>query len=187
MNELQTREVFAERMAPVRRFDAALYFATGAEIFGEETEPVLYRLRLDSKATAVRWEPLAFFHARIIARETRGTGQANVNPKGSLARSMTKPRAGQGTGQGRHEVIAVIAGRNRNGAPFLFRCPLAWLTSGKGSDAKRFMKAFYSTPGTVPSYVRSGKLAATLRAIVALSEEGEPMPHTADELTVMND
>jgi hypothetical protein len=76
----------------------------------------------------------------------------------------------------------VIAGRNRNGTPFMFRCPLSWLTSGKGSDAKKFMRAFYSTPGTVPSYVRPGKLAATLRAIVALSEAGEMMPHTDDEL-----
>jgi hypothetical protein len=166
MNGLQAREVFAERMAPVRRFDAPFYFATGAETYGLDVEPVLYRLRFDVKTFAVEWEPLAFFHARIIAHETRGPGQDRK----------------RGTGQGTPETIAVIAGRNRNGAPFLFRCPLAWLTSGKGSDAKKFMRAFYGTPGTVPSYVRPGKLAATLRAIVALSEAGEPMPHTAEEI-----
>lgn len=156
---MKNNEVFAEKIVPGLHFDTSLYFSTGAEGYRERVLRNLYRLRYDAKCSGVKYELLATFHARIVAREVGSTGRQ----------------------------IAVVAGRNCNGSPFLFRCPLDYLTSGRPGDAKRFHRAFHNAAGTCPSYVVPGKLAATIRAILAFTAEGEPIPNSADELAVLDE
>lgn len=150
---MKTQEVFAERVGPSLSFDGPLYFQTGAETFRRHTSRGLYRLRFDAESGAVKWEFLASFHARIIAREVTEDGRE----------------------------IAVVAGRGVLGRSFLFRCPMECFTAPNSANAKRFLRAFCNA-GTVPSFVMPGHLAATLRAIAVLTEEGEPIPHSASEL-----
>lgn len=150
---MKTQEVFAERVGPSLSFDGPLYFQTGAEAFRRQNTRALYRLRYDVGNGAVKWEFLASFHARIIACEVAEDGRE----------------------------LAVVAGRGVDGRSFLFRCSMECFTAPNSANAKRFLRAFCNA-GTVPSFVMPGRLAATLRAIRALSEEGEPIPHSVDEM-----
>jgi hypothetical protein len=147
-------EVFAERVGPSLFFDGPLYFQTGAETFRRQNTRGLYRLRYDVGNGAVKWEFLASFHARIIAREVAEDGRE----------------------------LAVVAGRGVAGRSFLFRCSMECFAAPNSANAKRFLKTFCNARGTLPSFVMPGRLAATLRTIAALSEEGEPIPHSAAEL-----
>jgi hypothetical protein len=154
MSNKKTDEVFAESVTLQERQDVRRYIECGGPI-KTRTVPyrALYRLRVDLKSGCVRYEFLASFNARLIATE----GSAD-NP------------------------IAVVAGRGASGSSFMCRCPLEWLTSGKPHHARKFYGALLASRGFIGSFIFPGKLAATIRAILALSEEREPMPADWGEL-----
>ncbi len=118
---------------------------TFVETLSRKGHRELWRLKYRGLGAGVQWEHLSSFHARLIAIEVDGD-DPDADP------------------------IAVIAGIGSR--PFTFRCP--WRFLQPGGNHKGFYNRLVRAAG-IDGICEVGKLSATIRAILQLTTEEEPV------------
>jgi len=147
-------ETFAEDVSPYKVPDVGFYTAMGVNALERREQwRAVYRLRLDLENNGVKWELLATLNARLIGWE-----EAEFCDRDEMG-----------------ERVGLFVARGRDGHGFTFR-----LAERHFQNSRQILKAIYSHGG-LGCVVVPGKCLAMMRAILALSAEGEPMPSTTRE------